>query len=173
MSEDLRTYCSPQIWAPVRPSTSSALTCSSSPRCTTRPISNECRSLVAEAIEGAAAALDSVIARLQEALATDGSDARILLLAYYNPDPDPLAAEVMAGSDGAVACDSGETRPGLDDRIACVAVSRGVELVDLYAAFLGRERQLTHVAEGDVHPTVRGYRVIADEIVRAYRAGQP
>jgi lysophospholipase L1-like esterase len=139
--------------------------------CRTDRASIECRSLVAESIKGAAAALDTVVVRLQEALAIEGSDARMLLLAYYNPDPDPLAAKVMAGSDGVVACDSSEARPGLDDRIACVALRRGVELVDLYAAFLGRERQLTHIAEGDVHPTARGYRVIADEIVETYRAG--
>jgi lysophospholipase L1-like esterase len=130
--------------------------------------SPECREAVDAAISEAGAALDVVVARLQEALAGAGSDARILLLAYYNPDSDPLAAAVIAGSDGEVGCDPSEARPGLDDAIACVAERRRAELVDLFATFRGRERQLTHIADGDIHPTVEGYRLIADAIVDVY-----
>jgi lysophospholipase L1-like esterase len=64
-----------------------------------------------------------------------------------------------------VGCNATEPDPGLNDRIACVAARRGAELVDLYAAFLGREDELTRFGEGDVHPNGAGYAVIADEIL--------
>jgi lysophospholipase L1-like esterase len=122
-----------------------------------------CRALADAAMEGASEALDRIVRAVQAALAEAGSGARILLLAYYNPDSDPLADATVAGADGVVACDDSE--PGLDDRIACIAEARGVELVDLHAAFRGRELELTHVADGDVHPNAAGYEVIADAIL--------
>jgi lysophospholipase L1-like esterase len=124
-----------------------------------------CRAVVDSAAERAARSLEAVVAGVQSALEAAGSDAAVLLLAYYNPDLDPLAAESVAGSDGAVGCDPAEERPGLDDRIACIAAERSVGLVDLYEAFLGREDELTRFGAGDVHPNAEGYAVIAEAIV--------
>ena len=70
-----------------------------------------------------------------------------------------------------VACDPLEDRPGLNDRIACIARERSTGLVDLYAAFLGREDELTRFRAGDVHPNGDGYGVIADTILEALAAG--
>jgi lysophospholipase L1-like esterase len=124
-----------------------------------------CRAVVEAATELAASSLDAVVAGVQVALAAANSDAVVLLLAYYNPDLDPLAATSVAGSDGVVGCDPLEERPGLNDRIACIAAERSVGLVDLYAAFLGREGELTRFGAGDVHPNAEGYAVIAEAIL--------
>lgn len=132
-----------------------------------------CRTVVESATEAAASALDAVVAGVQSALEGQESDARVLLLAYYNPDLDPLAAQSVAGSDGAVGCDPLEERPGLNDRIACIAAERSVGLVDLYGAFLGREDELTRFGAGDVHPNAEGYAVIAAAILELIKADGP
>lgn len=130
-----------------------------------------CRVAVDAAATDAASALDDVILGVESALEEAGSDAVVLLLAYYNPDLDPLAAASVAGSDGVVACDPLEERPGLNDRIACIAGARSTGLVDLYTAFLGREDELTRFRAGDVHPNSDGYRVIADTILETLTVG--
>ena len=69
-----------------------------------------------------------------------------------------------------LTCDPLEERPGLNDRIACIAEERSVGLIDLHAAFLGREDELTRFRSGDVHPTADGYVVIAEAILEALAA---
>ena len=137
------------------------------PACDADPSGAACRAVVDAAIAEATEALDAVLAAVQATMAAEGSDARVLVLAYYNPDTDPVAASKVAGADGAVACTPADPQPGLNDRIACVAADRGAELVDLYAAFLGREEELTRFARGDVHPNGDGYEVIAARILDA------
>lgn len=132
--------------------------------------SPECQEIVAEAVESAAAALDAMVARTLDALEAAGSEAPVILLAYYNPDVEPVAAATIVGADGVVACNPDDPAPGLNDRIACIAERRGTLLVDLYAAFLGREEELTGIGRGDVHPTLAGHAVIADAIVEAVEA---
>ena len=136
--------------------------------CLDDPAGDACRQLVTAAIGQAAGALDTILDTVRDALATHGSDARVLVLSYYNPELEPLATETIVGSDGGVACDPAEQRPGLDDRIACVADARSAVLVDLHAAFLGREVELTRIDEGDIHPNAAGYQAIADAIVERY-----
>jgi len=135
------------------------------PACETDPTSAACRAVAEAAITDATEALDAVLAAVQATLAAEGSEARVLVLAYYNPDVEPIAASTIAGSDGVVACTPADPQPGLNDRMACVAADRGAELVDLYAAFLGREEELTRFARGDVHPNADGYAVIAAQIL--------
>jgi lysophospholipase L1-like esterase len=125
----------------------------------------ECQRIATDAAESAAAALDGVVRRVDDALREAGSDAPIFLLAYYNPDVEPVAVTAIVGADGVVACDPDDPAPGLNDRIACIAERRGTGLVDLYAAFLGREQELTGFGRGDVHPNAAGYAVIAEAIV--------
>jgi lysophospholipase L1-like esterase len=135
------------------------------------PASDACAAVVATAVTGAGDALDAIIGEVRAALARAGSTARVLVLAYYNPEVgEPMAASVV-GTDGVVGCDPAEPAPGLDDRIACVAATNGVELVDLYAAFLGRETALTRIADGDVHPNGAGYEVIAESIIARLESG--
>ena len=143
------------------------------PACVADPTGAACASAVMDATTEAAVALDTVVASVQQALDASGSDARILLLAYYNPDIEPIAAATVVGADGVVACDPSDATPGLNDRIACVADARGVELVDLYAAFLGREDELTRFGVGDVHPNQAGHAVIAETIAAAFGVAPP
>lgn len=140
------------------------------PACVADRSADECRAVVDAAAELAASSLDAVVVGVQSALEEAGSDAEVLLLAYYNPDPDALAVVSVAGSDGTVGCDPLEQQPGLNDRIACVADERAIGLVDLYDAFLGREDELTRFRAGDVHPNAEGYQVIADSILDALPA---
>lgn len=140
------------------------------PACNADRASEACRAVVASATEVAASSLDAVVAGVQAALAEAGSDASVLLLAYYNPDLDPLAAASVVGSDGSVGCDPLEEGPGLNDRIACIAETRSVVLVDLYEAFLGREDELTRFRSGDVHPNAEGYAIIAETILELLTA---
>ncbi len=133
------------------------------PACDADREGSACRAVVNSAMSAAVSALDRIVGSIQAALEAAGSDARVILLAYYNPDPDPLADATVAGPDGLVACTTVE--PGLDDRIACVADERGTEIVDLHAAFRGRELELTRFGGGDVHPNAAGYAVIADAIL--------
>ena len=135
------------------------------PACEADPAGAACRAVVDGAIAEATEALDAVLAAVQATLVAEESRARVLVLAYYNPDTEPIAASTVAGIDGVVACSTAEPQPGLNDRIACVADERGAELVDLYAAFLGREDELTRFARGDVHPNADGYAVIAARIL--------
>ena len=141
------------------------------PACIEDRASAECRRIASAAAEEAAAALDAVVVRVRDALAESGSDAPVLLLAYYNPDVEPVATATIVGADGTVDCDPDDPAPGLNDRIACVAERRTTELVDLYSAFLGREDELTGIGTGDVHPTPEGHAVIADAIA-AVLAGE-
>ncbi|MGQ0608013.1 MAG: SGNH/GDSL hydrolase family protein [Chloroflexota bacterium] len=134
------------------------------PACEADPDGEACLLAVSTATVEATDALDAVVASVQQALDGQGADARILVLAYYNPDVDPVAAATVVGTDGAVACHPPDATPGLNDRIACVAEARGLELVDLYAAFVGREAELTRIGDGDVHPNEKGHEVIAETI---------
>jgi len=138
------------------------------PACQAEPAGDACRSIVDAAVAEAAESLDAIVAAVKAALEAARSDARVLLLAYYNPDPDPIAAATLVGADGSVACDAAEPGPGLNDRIACVAARHGAEVVDLYAAFLGREDELTRFGTGDVHPNADGYAVIAEAILTGF-----
>ena len=143
------------------------------PTCVADPVGVACASAVMAATTEAAGALDAVVASVQRGLNASGSDARILLLAYYNPDVEPIAVATVVGADGIVACDPDDGAPGLNDRIACVADARGVDLVDLYAAFLGREDELTRFGVGDVHPDEAGHAVIAETIAAAFGVAPP
>jgi lysophospholipase L1-like esterase len=135
--------------------------------CVAEPEGQSCRTSVDAAIADAAGALDTIIDAVGDALATHGSTAPVLVLAYYNPDLRAVATETIVGSDGRVDCDPDEPRAGLNDRIACVTETRSRTLVDLHAAFLGRELELTRFGDGDVHPNAAGYQVIADAVVAA------
>ncbi|MGI8657988.1 MAG: SGNH/GDSL hydrolase family protein, partial [Candidatus Limnocylindria bacterium] len=134
------------------------------PACIADAAGDACREVANAAAEDASAALDAVVGRVAVAVASAGGEATILLLAYYNPDVEPIAVSTIVGSDGVIGCEAGDTAPGLNDRIACVAERHGVGLVDLYTAFLGREDELTGIGDGDVHPNSAGYEVIAATI---------
>lgn len=141
------------------------------PACVSDRAGEACRAVVESAAEVAASSLDTIVAGVDSALDAAGSDAAVLLLAYYIPDLDALAVASVVGSDATVGCDPQEQRTGLNDRIACIAEERSVRVVDLHAAFLGREDELTRFRAGDVHPNAAGYQVIADTILEALPAG--
>ena len=135
--------------------------------CVADPAGEPCAAVVDRAVVAAAEALRTIVTAVQAALEANGAAPRVAVLAYYNPDSRPVAASAVAGADGVVACLPEDPDPGLDDRIACVAEERNIVLVDLHAAFLGRETELTRFRAGDVHPNADGYAVIAAAILAA------
>ena len=137
------------------------------PACEADPEGDACALLVDRASLAATDALRTIVTAIQASLDANGAAPRVALLAYYNPDARPVASSAVAGPDGKVACLADDPAPGLDDRIACVAQERAVTLVDLHAAFRGREAELTRIRAGDVHPNTAGYGVIAEEILAA------
>lgn len=118
-----------------------------------------------------------ILLRLRAALAARG-DARLAVMTYYNPfsgtgsrfeQPVQVA---MEGTDGVVDCAADQTditRVGLNDVIACTAAQMGVTVADVYPLFVGRSVELTHIAEGDIHPNAAGYATIARSFEAALR----
>jgi lysophospholipase L1-like esterase len=133
--------------------------------------SSTCQSLILAAMTGVATNMPQILGALQAALATEPGDAKVFVLLPYNAfsgtgNPlESLIAQVMRGTDMAIDCSANMTHPayiGLDDILACTAVSFGDVVVDSYPLFEGRTLQLTHMGEGfNVHPNDAGYEVIA------------
>lgn len=110
------------------------------PVCEADPASAACTAAATEAMTDAASALDAVVAGVQDALAGAGSDARILVLAYYNPDVRPIETAMIVGADGIVGCDPDDAAPGLNDRIACVAEDSALSSSTCTSPFLVARR---------------------------------
>jgi len=128
------------------------------------PTSPACQSLILAAMAGVATNMRQILWSLQAALAAEPGDAKVFVLLPYNAfsgtgNPlEPTIAQVERGADPRAGC--GDT--GLDDILACTAVSFGDVVVDSYPLFEGRTLQLTHMGEGfNVHPNDAGYEVIA------------
>lgn len=94
------------------------------------------------------------------------ASASLLVMLYYNP--------FHLGLDPAVEALTDENTRRLNAIIRDTAETLwvpAVDVVDLQAAFAGREAQLTHAVQRDVHPNDLGYRVIAGAVLRALPAG--
>ncbi|HEX8968785.1 MAG TPA: GDSL-type esterase/lipase family protein, partial [Chloroflexota bacterium] len=145
--------------------------------CQTDPAGAGCQQSVRTALLTFSTNFPGILLRLGTALAARG-DARLAVMTYYNPfsgtgsrfeQPVQLA---MEGSDGVVDCAADQTdisRVGLNDVIACTAAQMGVTVADVYPLFLGRSVELTHIAEGDIHPNAAGYATIARSFEAALR----
>jgi lysophospholipase L1-like esterase len=64
--------------------------------------------------------------------------------------------------------DGGESVPDMNDEIRSLAMSEGVVLVDVYAAFGGGSSTLIGV--DGIHPTVQGYQVLAQTFLTAIQS---
>jgi hypothetical protein len=121
-----------------------------------------------------------ILAQLNDALAQDPGEGRVLVTTYYNPfggTGNPLEGPVDAallGSDGAVDCAANPADPakvGLNDIITCVGEQLAAEIVDIYPLFNNAAPELTHLAGGDIHPNNDGHRAIADAVIATYDDG--
>lgn len=149
------------------------------PACATDPTSLACQAAVAGALSNVASNLPTIVGSIESALAAEGTGGRLLVMTYYNPfsgTGSPFEAAVdqaELGADGKVDCAAlaNPANVGLNDLITCTAQALGATVVDVYPAFVGRGTQLTHIAQGDIHPTDAGYALIAHLFLRALQGG--
>ena len=89
-----------------------------------------------------------------------GPQTHILALRYYDPFDfgTGLAFEQLAD----------QTIRDMNERIAAAALRNGVLLADAHTLFRGSAVRLTHVLEGDVHPSDQGYGVLLLAFQDAY-----
>ena len=89
------------------------------------------------------------------------------LLRTYHSSTGSIVCQLW----GMTECQCGMfTRP--DESVEAAAA--GATTVDLYPVISDKTLTHTHVAEGtgDIHPNDSGYRLIADAIIAAYKAGK-
>jgi lysophospholipase L1-like esterase len=135
-----------------------------------------CRAAMAATLAAFAANYQTILSALNAALAADPGTERIFVMTYYNlwgGTGDPLEAvtdAVLLGSDLTIDCAANladPTKAGLNDLIACIGMANGAEIADGFGAVDDQALHLTHVGEGDIHPTDAGYAAIAHAFVEA------
>jgi lysophospholipase L1-like esterase len=121
-----------------------------------------CRAAAIEVIEAFEVNFDEILGALSEA-APD--DARILVMAYYNPllHPDcryheqaPLADQVLEGGE-ALGLDG-----GLNDRIREIAARHDAVVVETHGLL-----EAKHLREDCLHPNDAGHAILADRFAEA------
>lgn len=130
-----------------------------------------CRAAMAATLAAFAGNYQTILSALNAALAADPGAERVFVMTYYNAwggtgSPlEPLADALLLGTDLTVDCSANAgdaTKVGLNDLIACIGIANGMVVVDGYAAVDDRALHLTHIADGDIHPTSAGYAAIAN-----------
>jgi hypothetical protein len=123
-------------------------------------------------IGGFSTAYPTILPGLPAALASDPDGARLVILTYFNPfsgTGSPYEAAVdqaLLGSDRRIDCTGAGTAIGLNDLIVCqekLYAPKAI-VVDVYPAFVGKGPSLTHINQGDIHPTNAGYAAIATSV---------
>jgi lysophospholipase L1-like esterase len=144
--------------------------------CASDPAGAACRQVVASTLESFARNYGEILVGLRAAIDQQAGEGRIVVITLYNPysgTSSPLEDVfdlALLGADHAVDCPSTVSSPvtvGLNDLLSCLGQAQGATVVDTYAAFAGRGLELTHIGEGDIHPTDEGHRVIADAVIAA------
>lgn len=143
--------------------------------CSTNPGGEECQGLVVTAIGGAAANYPVILGTLAGALAGEPGGTTVVGTTFYNPfdgTGSPFEGPVefaLLGLDGVIDCAAlvNPFNAGLNDVIACTAEAFGMQVADLHPLFEGRTLELTLIAENDVHPNMKGHRLIADAVTAA------
>lgn len=139
--------------------------------CAMDPGSDACQAAVQATFITFAANYQYILGTVLAELAQDPGDETLMVMTQYNPfdgtgHPWENAIDlILLSGDMKIDC-SGLGNPaniGLNDLIACIGSAYGAEVVDVYPAFADKALALTHIAQGDIHPNKKGYRVIADE----------
>jgi lysophospholipase L1-like esterase len=135
-----------------------------------------CRAAMAATLARFATNYQVILAALNAALAGDPGDEVVFVMTYYNAwggtgDPlEQVADALLLGSDLTIDCAANvgdPTKVGLNDLIACIGMANGAVIVDGYGAVDDGALHLTHIAEGDIHPTDAGYAAIANAFMDA------
>jgi lysophospholipase L1-like esterase len=135
-----------------------------------------CRAAIAAMFDGFAANYTTILGALSAALAADPGTERVFVMTYYNlwggtGDPlESVADLLLLGTDLTIDCVANAVDPtkvGLNDLIACIGMANGALVADGYAAIDDQALHLTHIGEGDIHPTDAGYAAIASAFMEA------
>jgi acyl-CoA thioesterase-1 len=148
--------------------------------CASEPDSPFCQLATQEALARFAAHDETILATLAPALAANSGHTPLVVLTAYNPWSgagsrfEAPIDRALLGSDGVIDCAANATDParvGLNDLIACIGQQHGALVADVYPAFQGKGRALTHIADGNPHPNDAGYAQIANVVARVYPGG--
>jgi lysophospholipase L1-like esterase len=135
-----------------------------------------CQAAVAAMLAAFAGNYQTILSALNAALAADPGEETLFVMTYYNlwggtGDPlEDLADVLLLGTDLTIDCAANATsatKVGLNDLIACIGMANGAVVVDAYGAVGDGALHLTHIAEGDIHPTDAGYAAIASAFMDA------
>ena len=149
--------------------------------CASNPTGRDCQTIVATALTTFSVNYPAILGDLKAALDSDPGEEQLLVTTYYNPykgtgSPFELTTDgVLFGTDGTIDCAANATdftKAGLNDMITCFAAAAGATTVDLYLVITDKALTHTHIATGDIHPNDSGYRLIADAVIAAYKAGK-
>ena len=149
--------------------------------CASNPIGLECQGVVAAALMAFSVNYPAILADLRAALDGDPGEEQLLVTTYYNPyrgtgSPYELPTDgILFGTDGTIDCAANATdfsKAGVNDMITCFAAAAGATTGDLYPVITDKALTHTHIATGDIHPNDSGYRLIADAVIEAYKAGK-
>jgi lysophospholipase L1-like esterase len=143
--------------------------------CANDPGGQLCQTLVAAQLRKFAIYYTLILASLTSALGDDPGKETLFVMTYYNPyggtgQPyEPFADSALLGSDLVIDCDAqpGDPRAGLNDLIACIGAASGAVVADVYPVFDDRALELTHIANGDIHPNDAGHAAIAQTFISA------
>jgi len=135
-----------------------------------------CRAAMAATLAAFAVNYQTILSALNAALAADPGDETVFVMTYYNlwggtGDPlESVADALLLGTDLTIDCAANAGNPtkvGLNDLIACIGTANGAVVADGYGAVDDGALHLTHIAEGDIHPTDAGYAAIAHAFMDA------
>jgi lysophospholipase L1-like esterase len=150
--------------------------------CLPEPASQACLDAFDEAMSAFARNLAAMLQQLTLALSRDPGTEQLIIMTYYQPfggtgEPFEDGFDVLwQGQDRVVNCAANAGQPGnvgLNDVIGCVGMGYGATIVDLFALFGDRALELTHIADGDIHPNDRGHASIAAALIDAYQQAHP
>lgn len=92
---------------------------------------------------------------LDQLVAHTGGKSDIIVTTYYNPFGDGQGQSQSSDTTWAVRFNS---------LISQRATERNLKVADFYQPVLGREKELTWIANGDIHPNIAGHALLADQV---------
>jgi lysophospholipase L1-like esterase len=102
---------------------------------------------------------------LQRIRAAAGPNTTIIAMAFYNPFSG--TGQVVDGPGDIVV-----GQIAAQAKAAATAAPVSAIWVDLVPLFQGKAPQLTHIADGNIHPTDQGHAVIAEAVYQALKAAK-
>ena len=132
------------------------------PECSADPTSEACQVLLDGAVATFGDNIETILRRLRE---SGGPDVLIVLMTYYNPFNFGTGLIFEDVSDGTV--------DDLNEKIRAAAGLHNVTIAEANELYRGLSAVLTHILEGDIHPTDDGYGVLLRAFQDAYERVGP